>query len=460
MFESYSSALAPHLFFCDVRLKSRYAKMVTGLGLNFGKSIPQSFPKFKEVKASYDFFKNKRMKHFMVIDAERERLLAEISEKKPKVVLAVQDTTELDFTGKRSASALGSLNYVNQKGFLAHNHCLFTSEGIGLGVFDQTLWNRPAGTLGTNKAKRKLRPFEEKESFRWLAQFDLLQDSFARCPGTTFVELGDQESDIQELLQARRHEHVHYILRSRGDRKLANGPATVRQALFEQPVQGCYAIEVKDEASGKTRKACLEVRFMYAEVNSRHRYKREIAPVKIGLVLVSEIDPPAGTKKVEWILSTSLPLDSLGDALQIIQWYCLRWKIEVFHYTLKQGCDVEKLQLEEPAALEIAIATYSLLAMQVVRLRHLAEKRPDAPLEESGFDKKQYQVAAIFLNAAKGSHYEVLKPNPTVSDFAKMVAQLGGSSLQKNKPLGIKALWRGIRDLTLLAEAFDAFSSA
>lgn len=396
----------------------------------------------------------------MIIEAERSRLVAAIEQEKPRVVLAVQDTTELDFTGKRADAKLNSLNYVAQKGFLAHNHCLFTSEGIGIGVFAQTLWGRPADALGKKKASRKLRPIEEKESFRWLEQFDLLQETFASCTETMFIEIGDQESDIQEVLQARRHEHIHYILRSRGDRNLSTEPKTIRKALSEQPVQGCYSIDVKDDKTGKVRKACLEVRFMRAEVNSRHQYKRAIVPVEIGLVMVSEIGAPIGAKPVEWILSTSLPINSLEDALQIIAWYCLRWKIEVFHYVLKQGCAIEKLQLEEPNAIEAAIATYSLLAVQVLRLRAIAERSPDAPMEETGFEKKDYRVAAIFLNKAKGGNYEVNKTNPTVADFAKMIAQLGGSTLQKNKPLGIKTLWLGIRDLTLLIQAFDAFSSA
>jgi Transposase DDE domain len=164
-------------------------------------------------------------------------------------------------------------------------------------------------------------------------------------------------------------------------------------------------------------------------------YKRTIVPVEIGLVMVSEIGAPTGTQPVEWILSTSLPLDSLEDALQIIAWYCLRWKIEVFHYVLKQGCAIEKLQLETPNALEIAIATYSLLAMQVLRLRALSEKCPHAPMEKTGFEKKDYQIAATFLNAKRGGKYDVHKPNPTVADFAKTLAQLGGSTLQKTSLL-------------------------
>ena len=460
MFEHYSAALSPHLIFGDVRLQRRYTYMIKEMGANFGQSIPRCFSEFKDTKAAYDFFSNERMKHFMIIEAERARLVEHISQSRPQIVLAVQDTTELDFTGHRSASSLGSLNYVAQKGFLAHNHCLFTSQGVALGVFDQKLWGRDADTLGQNKAKRKQRSLEEKESYRWLEHFNTLQRCFASLPQTTFIEIGDQESDIQEVLQARDQAHIHYVLRSRGDRNLADESKTIRKAVLGQAVQGCYSIEVKDDKTGKIRKACLEVRFTSASVNARHQHKRKISPVEVGFVMVSEINPPQDAQAVEWVLSTSLPLQSLEDALQIIYWYCLRWRIETFHYVLKQGCAVEKLQLEEPRAIQIAIATYSLMAMQVLRLRYLAQTQPQLSLQAAGFDKQQYKVAAIFLNASKAGNYDVHKKDPTVAEFAKMVAQLGGSILQKNKPFGVKAIWRGIRDLQILMQAFRAFSDA
>jgi hypothetical protein len=36
----------------------------------------------------------------------------------------------------------------------------------------------------------------------------------------------------------------------------------------------------------------------------------------------------------------------LEDAVEKIDWYKLRWRIERFHYTLKSGCKIEELQLQ------------------------------------------------------------------------------------------------------------------
>jgi len=50
---------------------------------------------------------------------------------------------------------------------------------------------------------------------------------------------------------------------------------------------------------------------------------------------------PAGRDPIEWKLLTDLPVDSCTQAVEKLQWYALRWKMEVFHKILKSGCKVE-----------------------------------------------------------------------------------------------------------------------
>lgn len=48
-----------------------------------------------------------------------------------------------------------------------------------------------------------------------------------------------------------------------------------------------------------------------------------------------------------------------------MRWYSYRWLIERYHYVLKSGCGIEKLQLETAERLEMALATYSIVAQCV-----------------------------------------------------------------------------------------------
>ncbi len=85
-----------------------------------------------------------------------------------RVVLAIQDTTELDFSGHQATSGLGQIGNRYGRGLLAHSTLACTTSGVPLGLLGQAVWARPAPS-GLSKAQRKRRPIEEKESAKWLA---------------------------------------------------------------------------------------------------------------------------------------------------------------------------------------------------------------------------------------------------------------------------------------------------
>ncbi len=49
----------------------------------------------------------------------------------------------------------------------------------------------------------------------------------------------------------------------------------------------------------------------------------------VNVVLVREVDPPENDEPVEWLLLTSLPVDEIEHVRQVIQYYCVRWMIEM-----------------------------------------------------------------------------------------------------------------------------------
>lgn len=393
----------------------------------------------------------------MLLEAERTRLLEAIEAQGISLLLTVQDTTEAHYSGKRSSEYLGSMAYEHQKGLFLHNHVAFTPSGNPMGLFDQFHFSRTPQTLGTLKAKRKSRWFEEKESYRWLAQFERLQSAMADFPSVTVVDICDREADIQELLQARRYHHVHYLVRSRGDRKVECNDLTIRQAVAQTPVLGSYSVEVRDDKGKYMRTATLSIQVAKLKVNGRLAHKRYLTPTDITVLLASETEPPQGEEPLDWLLVTSIEVNSLEDALQVVGFYTLRWRIEMFHYVLKQGCQIEELQLKEPQALQNAIALYSLLALQVMRLHYWAQEQPQAPLQLAGFEPLAFKVAALYLNTKAGANYQADKQQPTVHDLVTVTAHLGGSMLWKHKPIGLKTLWRGLLLLDDLMVAYRAF---
>jgi hypothetical protein len=54
---------------------------------------------------------------------------------------------------------------------------------------------------------------------------------------------------------------------------------------------------------------------------------------------------PQNRDKIEWKLITDLAVQSRNDAIEKVNWYATRWKIETFHKILKSGCRAEESQL-------------------------------------------------------------------------------------------------------------------
>jgi hypothetical protein len=398
----------------------------------------------------------------MIRAAERDRLIEYVRRERPVRLFAVQDTTTLDYSSTRAAAQLGILQNAHQKGWYVHSQLLLEADGTPSGLFEQSCWNRTVEHLGVKKARRKALPIEEKESYRWLEHFQALQETFAEAEHSTIITLCDREADIYEVLAARSLPHMHYIIRARGDRIDAETGSAIRPALLlrEPTTSEHFAVEVLHADPAQRRLANLEVRFttLTLQPNTASKGRAGRTPLAVSVVWAREVNAPPGVDKpIDWLLFSSIVVDTLEQAVQLVQFYRLRWRIEQFHYVLKTGCGVERLQLHEAQRLENALATYSLLAVQVLSLLYLARQPENRPLVAVGIDPQAYRAGAQYLNTVAGGRYDVHKAEPTIQDFVHVVAQLGGSMLQRGKPIGVKILWRGLRELNTILRAFQAF---
>jgi hypothetical protein len=64
-------------------------------------------------------------------------------------------------------------------------------------------------------------------------------------------------------------------------------------------------------------------------------------------------------------LVTDLSVRSREEAIEKINWYTLRWKIEVFHKILKSGCKAEDTKLQTAERLTNLIAVFCILAWRI-----------------------------------------------------------------------------------------------
>src|SRR3989449_11537300 len=65
---------------------------------------------------------------------------------------------------------------------------------------------------------------------------------------------------------------------------------------------------------------------------------------------------PEGVEPIDWRLLTNVPVCTLAEAVEKLQWYALRFQIEVYHRVLKSGCQIEERQLGNAERIEACLA--------------------------------------------------------------------------------------------------------
>jgi hypothetical protein len=149
----------------DTRRKKRLISIVENLASQPSTSVPQASGNLAAASATYDFWNSPYFHPSDIIAAQAKSTVERIKEH--PIVLAVQDTTSLDFTTQKAKKGMGYLDYKKSFGLKVHTTLGVSPQGIPLGLINQYVWAREEKNLGIAK-QRKKRETEEKESQRWL----------------------------------------------------------------------------------------------------------------------------------------------------------------------------------------------------------------------------------------------------------------------------------------------------
>jgi hypothetical protein len=365
-------------------------------------------------------------------------------------VIVAQDTTDVNYTTHKGTTGLGPINgNPHSRGLLMHTALALTTEGVPLGVLSQETWARDPATFGT-AAQRRRRPVAEKESQKWLTGLQKVAEALPTGPWVVLVQ--DREADVFAFLAASRPAHIELIVRVCQPRRVeveASGegrPRTVLEAARQAPVVGQLRVQVPRKPGQPEREAVLELAASAVVVKAPRRRPADVPADSQALWVVraTELAPPVGCQPIEWILLTTLTVDSLTAASRCVAYYALRWRVERFHYTLKQGCMVERLQFDTAPALQNALALYSIVAWRLLWLTYTARQQPQAPATELG-PPLELRVLEEVSQA----------PVTTAREAIRAIAQLGGFPTNPSaKEPGVKVLWRGLRRLEAMVEGW------
>lgn len=449
----------------DRRLNERLVKVAAAMASNPAGSIPAVSGDFTETMGAYRLFANPKATAEAILAPHWAQTVARI--RAEKQVLLVQDTTELDLTRpERTVAGAGPLSGKGRQGMFLHTELAFTTQGVCLGSVWSKRWMRPPDKV----ARARSRPLAQKESVRWVEALAPARALAAQAPGTQVVCVADSEADMYELFAAApagpERPAVTWLVRACHDRtvRTAGGTGSLRAAVAGQPVCDRETIEVRARPAPlikqdkrarhqprASRTAEVEVRAIEVELSAPHGCAGPALPVHA--VLVSEVSPPPGEPPVEWLLLTTLPITTAEAVRQIVEFYRLRFLIEVYFRTLKSGCRIEQRQFEYVERFSACLAVCEVIAWRILHLTHLARSQPERSCA-TVFSAAEWRAAWALTERTAAP-----ATPPSLWDMTLRVAQLGGYLRRgaKSPPPGAQTLWRGLARLSDLAAAWIAF---
>lgn len=369
------------------------------------------------------------------------------------LLLAVQDTTELNFSSHPRTRGLGAINGgPKARGLLLHSALALAPDGLPLGLLHLQFWARPPEETG-KKHQRRQRKTAEKESQKWI---DTLRAVEAKLPLSQPVLLiQDREADVFDFLAEPRRPQTDLLVRAAQPRRVLLPPpregaprpkGSLLTAASGAPAVGQLTVGIPRKPGQSARQADLTVHLtpLWVLAPQDRAVAQRGEPQALWVIRAVEREPPSGEKPIAWVLLTTLPVAGGEEACQRVRDYARRWEIERFHYTLKSGCRVEQLQMEEAETLMKAIGLYAVVAWRLLYLTHLGRVAPEAKAT-AVVSEEELEV----LSARAGERVE------TVREAIRQIAKLGGwEGYPSAGEPGVKSMWLGMRRLDGMVEGW------
>lgn len=441
----------------DPRRKKRLEQTVSKLAKRPNASLPEAMQTDAELEGAYRLANNQAIEPQQLFDS-----LAVAAAQRAKVagaVLVIHDTTTCGFE-QGDPDEVGYLP-TGKAGFFLH--CAL--------VLDADTWRRPLGVAYVETISREQRSkrgrknkasgsetaqWKDRESARWERGVEASAKLLAPC--RSVCHIADREGDSYALLASMRAQGHSFVVRVKGDRKVGDPDDLAEQWLplkeRVKSLRGAFEREValserkkssdapRANKGHQVRSARLATLSFSATAVAIKRpyYLKEPIPetLTLNVVHVIEQQPPAGQQAVEWLLFTTLPVDSAKQVATVVDHYRARWTIEEFNKAVKTGCAYESREFETLHALLIILAISLPIACELLWLRSRARNQPDAPATEV-LTRQQIEILRRL-----GS-----RPMPakaTAHDALWAVAGLGGHQKRNGEP-GWLVLYRGMQTL-------------
>ena len=441
--------------FGDRRLNLRMGKTLSQMSSMPQSPLTQSCPSLSEMLAAYRFIDNSNVSVDGILTPHIQHAVERAKDE--PVILCIQDTSYLNFNNHFSCEGLGYIGREPLRGLLMHSVFGVVPSGLPLGLLDLQFHAREEVIKRGKRATEEL-PIQEKESYKWLSAAKKIKGLFSS--ESTVVHVADREADIFELFHCIEEQQENYLIRARSDRCLEEGSHLFKE-LEDSDVATEVTYTIPSRGKRKRRSATLEIKFIEGTLSVPQRRGANVGtrmyPLDVWCVEAKELNAPEGEEEISWRLITNIPVESVEDALEKIQWYSKRWAIEEFHKILKSGCRVEKAQFQTAERLTKYIALRGIIAWRIYYLVHLNRVHADAPAEMA-LTRTEINALETLVNHERKKRGKKRKFKiKTVKQAITEVAKLGGYlDRATEKYPGITVMWRGITALAIATRTFLA----
>jgi hypothetical protein len=185
-------------------------------------------------------------------------------------------------------------------------------------------------------------------------------------------------------------------------------------------LQGLHRIEVRDRR-GNISEATLELKFRRIRVLPPIGKQSKYPELELTVLHATERGKPRGRNPIDWQLITNPPVASRAQAIEKLQWYALRWRIEVFHKILKSGCQFEQSTLRTAERPVNLLATFCILSWRIFWLTMINRitKKAKASL---AFTPLEIDI----LKRLVPENQSASSRPPSLQSFLTQLARLGG----------------------------------
>lgn len=361
------------------------------------------------------------------------------------VVLWVNDQTELDYTFHRATQGLGPIGDGKGRGLLMHSTLAIqpeTREILGLG--DVQVYLRQPTPHPKPKWTRSM------EGQVWAVATHAIGEA---PEGVVWVSVSDAGSNLFPYWAESVQLHKHFLVRVAQNRCITRQEDGAADKLVEYarslpavPGSEC-SVHLPAKPGQPAREAQVVLAWGGVTIASSAQAPKEerlLPPLSAWVLRVWEPHPPVSREALEWVLLSSLPVTTLAEAKEKVEWYSCRWVCEDFHQCLKTGCAIERSQLAERAELEALLGFAAPIALHLLQLRQAARQPDERPATE---------LVDPLMVAVLAQRQGVDSQSMSLTTFWRLVARLGGFLGRKGDgDPGWRTVWWGWRYLSDLTE--------